>query len=747
MSIADGDSALGEPLTIFILQLIIIVTLSRVLAFFFKYLKQPPVIAEVVAGILLGPSAFGRSAAFKDTVFPDSSVHNSLTVVANIGLILFMYMVGLELDIKVLKKNAKSSMIIAFIALVVPFGMGMLVAVGLFNDLAESGVSFPSFALFVSVAYGITAFPVLARILTESRMLEDRVGSLALGAAAVEDVAAWILLAVSVAIAHAKSPLSGVWSMLILVGFIIFLFLVVRPVLVVVARRMTAEPHMNVPYIAFFLILVLGCAWFTENIGVHAIFGAFAMGIITPRENGFAVHISERVEDLTITLLLPLYFTLSGLATNIASISSGRAIGYAILVIITACIGKIGSATITAKFLKHSWRESFTIGVLMNAKGLVELIVLNIGLQAKVLTVEIFTIFVIMCIVTTCMTSPLVYFIYLRPKKRQLKKNAIKETHSFFVLTSDVKTATDSLTCLCAFSKSEDITKVMYLDKLSERPSSYFYQFADNEENPSDVPILKDKTHNDILTTIEKHGSNQGMVVKTEVLTSNDVSNDVVNMVHDNAYNFVMFGVDANAPRDAPIGSIIPEAILPLNTLALPLTSIILNTQMEGYLGWHSVTTSAINTAKQQSNSRIITYLHRGAGLQTVKKIVVPYDGRTWDDAALEVVLLTNPTVDVDMYVSFDTFKLMETRLKERTHINIISADDPYVAAREGCGQALDGFTLLVVGLDGKDSFVPVLELIHRVTCCTVIAYPSITPTNRDDFNTVDISGPDSIVV
>jgi len=456
--------------------------------------------------------------------------------------------------------------------------------------------------------------------------------------------------------------------------------------------------------------LVFASAWFTENIGVHAIFGGFIMGVITPRKNRFAIQMTERLEDLTLTLLLPLYFTLSGLSTNIASINTPTAGGYLVLIIVAAVIAKIGSASLAAKFCQNNWRDSITIGVLMNAKGLVELIVLNIGLQAGVLSVEIFSMFVVMCIVTTCMTSPLVYFIYLKKKREQVIP---KESHSFLLFVPDLKTATDAVTCVSAFSGTSDTTKVVYLNEISERPSSYFFQFS-RKHATDGAPSFKDKSHEDIMSSVRKHGSNQGLIVKSKILTSNEMALDVVSMADGHACNMIIFGINGESERETE-----PKS----NALSRSLSTFV-SLQMGGYMGWHSVASSAFTAAKARTSARIAAYIHRGAGLSTIHRIVFPYTGDSSERAALDLVLLSNPSVHVDIYALAGRSPPMEG---DNPNVSIVTVEDPFAAVSGAAKNSLEGFTLIVCGMDRADSNKAVVLLINEVSSCMLLVYNAIS--------------------
>eukprot|EP00026_Physarum_polycephalum_P008405 Phypoly_transcript_08488.p1 GENE.Phypoly_transcript_08488~~Phypoly_transcript_08488.p1 ORF type:complete len:368 (-),score=43.68 Phypoly_transcript_08488:407-1357(-) len=294
----------------------------------------------------------------------------------------------------------------------VPFGVGAALAFPLHRLFLDSKVPFSSFLLFVGVAMCITAFPVLARILAEENMTNTDLGVLALSSAAINDVIAWILLALVVSIARSSGKLNTLWVVLIMTGFILLMFIVVKPLLERLNRR--AGEKMREVMLVLTLLLIVAASWITEVIGIHAIFGGFLMGVIIPREGDFAHYLAERIEDLVVLLLLPLYFTYSGLRTSLGSLDTWEAWGACILVIILAVAGKVFGTMAAAKALSHPWRESLTLGILMNTKGLVELIVLNIGLDVGVLNMELFSIFVMMALVTTMVTSPALYFIWVR---------------------------------------------------------------------------------------------------------------------------------------------------------------------------------------------------------------------------------------------------------------------------------------------------------------------------------------------
>ncbi|KXH27084.1 sodium/hydrogen exchanger family protein [Colletotrichum nymphaeae SA-01] len=414
-----------DPITIFIIQAGLIIIVCHLLHWPLSKIRQPRVIAEVIGGIVLGPSVLGRIPGFRAAIFPTESIPN-LTLVANLGLVLYLFLIGLETDVRFLVSNWRVATSVAFAGLALPFAFGCALAWGLYNQFSgDEGVmhiDFPIYMLFIGVAIAITAFPVLCRILTELKLLDTSVGVIVLSAGVANDVVGWILLALCVALANAGTGLSALWILLACVGYMLFLFYLVRPALVWLLRRTgNIENGPSQSMIALILLIALASAFFTGIIGVHAIFGGFMVGLILPRENGFAIKVTEKLEDLIGALFLPLYFTLSGLNTNLGLLDSGIAWGYVIAVTFTAFLTKVIGASLAARLNGLVWRESFSIGALMSCKGLVELIVLNIGLQARILSTRTFTIFVVMALLTTFATTPLTSFLYPRWYQKKLE--------------------------------------------------------------------------------------------------------------------------------------------------------------------------------------------------------------------------------------------------------------------------------------------------------------------------------------
>ncbi|KAL0942957.1 k+ homeostasis protein kha1 [Colletotrichum truncatum] len=406
----------ADPIILFIIQATIVITLTRLLYWPLSKIREPKVIAEVIAGILLGPSVLGRIPGFTAAIFPPNSMP-PFRLAANIGLVLFLFLVGLEINLSYLLSNWRTAISVATLDMAIPFGLGVAVAYGLYNDFHDepgiAPISFGVFALFIGVAMAITAFPVLCRILTSLKLLNTTVGVIVLTSGIANDVVGWVLLALCVTLVNSGAGLTAVWILLVSIGFALFLGFAVRPAFMWVLRRTKSlENGPTQGVVALTLLLVLGSSFFTSIIGVHSIFGAFMVGLMCPHEGGFAIKLTEKIEDLISTLFVPLFFALSGINTNLGLLDSGRTWGYVIAIIIVAFLSKVIGGTAGARMNGLVWRESFTIGTLMSCKGLVELIVLNIGLQAKILSTRTFTMFVVMALVTTFATSPLVMWLY-----------------------------------------------------------------------------------------------------------------------------------------------------------------------------------------------------------------------------------------------------------------------------------------------------------------------------------------------
>ncbi|KAJ5280659.1 hypothetical protein N7478_006031 [Penicillium angulare] len=353
---------------------------------------------------------------FTETIFPTQSLQ-ALSVMANLGIILFLFLVGLETDLRFLIKNWRVAASVSALGMILPFGLGCAISYGLYNqfqnDPGTVPVDFGTFLLFIGIAMAITAFPVLCRILTELKLLGTEVGVIVLSAGVGNDVVGWILLALCVALVNANSGITALYVLLVAVAYVLFLTFIFRPLFIrFLERTGSIQKGPSQSVVMMTLLIALASAFFTQVIGIHAIFGGFVVGLMCPHEGGFAIKVAEKIEDLVAIIFLPLYFALSGLSTNLGLLDNGLVWGYVVGIIAIAFIAKVTGGALASRWCGMLWRESFSIGVLMSCKGLVELIVLNIGLQAKILSTRTFTMFVVMALVTTFMTTPLTVSLY-----------------------------------------------------------------------------------------------------------------------------------------------------------------------------------------------------------------------------------------------------------------------------------------------------------------------------------------------
>jgi Kef-type K+ transport system membrane component KefB len=387
-----------------LLALAAVVITGRVLGSLFRFIGQPPVIGEVVAGILLGPSLLGAVSQEAYTFLLPPSVAPGLGLIAQLGVVLYMFLVGVELDTDGLRGHLRSTVGIAFTSIVVPCGLGLWLATALYSTLAPTGVPFAHFMLFLGVAMSITAFPVLARILAYQGITRTPLGRLAVTCAAIGDVTAWCLLAFIVGVVQSREGSALTTSLLALV-FILFMFFIVRPAAINVSRRWEGEKP-DREAVAVALVAMLCSALTTEAIGVHAIFGAFLLGAVIPHDSRLARVLEQRTDYLVTILLMPAFFAFTGMRTEIGLLSGWNAWLTCGAIIVVATAGKFGGTLLGARLARHDWRTSASLAILMNTRGLMELIVLNVGLDLGVISPTLFAMLVIMAIVTTMMTTP-----------------------------------------------------------------------------------------------------------------------------------------------------------------------------------------------------------------------------------------------------------------------------------------------------------------------------------------------------
>ena len=404
-------SNLTHPVPLLLLQIIAILVAVRIFSYLFKYLGQPGVIGEIVAGIVLGPSVLGHffPGAFEFLFEPSSLV--PLNVISQIGLVLFMFVIGMELDLGVVRRKASETLVISHASIIVPFFLGLVLAYWVYPEFGAHHAPFLSFALFIGISVSITAFPVLARIVQERNLGKTPMGMLAIASAANNDVTAWCLLAAVIAVAKAGDAVGALYTIALTAVYILFMFCLARPFLRKIGELYNKRETVGKTLVAFIFLVLILSSYITEVLGIHALFGAFLAGVIMPDNLSFRRVMTEKVEDVAVVLFLPLFFVFTGLRTEIGLLNTPHLWGVCALFIVMSIAGKLLGATLSARAVGESWKDSLSIGVLMNTRGLMELIVLNIGYEMGIIPGSLFVIFVIMALFTTFMATPLLSLI------------------------------------------------------------------------------------------------------------------------------------------------------------------------------------------------------------------------------------------------------------------------------------------------------------------------------------------------
>ena len=397
---------------LFFLQLAFILAVCRVVGILFKQLGQSQVVSEMIAGVVMGPSLMGWLLPdFSAYLFPPAS-QPILFAVCQVGLVLYMFLIGVEFDIELIRSRLRSAASISLAGILAPFALGALLAF----YLAPANADLPSFALFMGAAMSITAFPMLARIIFEQGLSKTSLGTLALAAGSMDDAAAWCVLAVVLA-SFQNNINIAIYAIGGGVLFALVTLLVIKPLLQPWGKKVAESGEMSVGILSSVLMLTMLGAWFTDFIQIYAVFGAFVMGIAMPRGK-FAQELHRIIYPLTTAFLLPVFFVYSGLNTKIGLVNTPFLWLIAALVLLAAIVGKGVACYLAARWHGESHREAMAIGTLMNARGLMELIILNIGLQRGIIEPALFAILVLMAIVTTLMATPIFERVYGNREER-----------------------------------------------------------------------------------------------------------------------------------------------------------------------------------------------------------------------------------------------------------------------------------------------------------------------------------------
>jgi Kef-type K+ transport system membrane component KefB len=537
---------LTHPLAILLAQIITIIITARILGWACKKIGQPTVIGEIIAGIVLGPSLLGMYfPEFFNTLFPDHSMGN-LQFLSQIGLILFMFMVGMELDLKTLKNKAHDAVVISHASIIFPFALGMGLAYFIYQNFTPSGVQFLSFGLFLGIAMSITAFPVLARIVHERGIHKTRLGAIVITCAAADDISAWCLLAAVIAIAKAGSFVSSLYTIAIAVVYVFLMLKLVKPFLKRVGDLYPSRETMSKQIVAIFFLTLIVSSYTTEVIGIHALFGAFMAGVIMPESTKFRNIFIEKVEDVALVLLLPLFFVFTGLRTEIGLLNDPYLWKITGLIILVAITGKFIGSALAAKFVGQNWRDSLTIGALMNTRGLMELVVLSIGYDLGILSPEIFSMMVIMALVTTFMTGPALDLINrIFRKKPSLLSEQVNQLVKYKIILSfgNPEMGRSLLRLASNMIKKQNGNATVTALHLCSNNVLHHYNITEYE-NESFSPIIQESKHlNQKITTLFK--------------ATDDIDADITEITNRGDFDLLLIGIGQSIFEGSLLGKIL----------------------------------------------------------------------------------------------------------------------------------------------------------------------------------------------
>ena len=516
-----------------LLQIIVILAICRIVGMLFKRIGQPVVIGEIIAGLLLGPSVLGYFFPQVFTfLFPEESL-SYIKILSQFGLILFMYSIGMELDLSVVRKRFNDTVLISHTSTIVPFFLGMLIAYYIYKDYNSAETSFLPFALFIGISLSITAFPVLARIIQERGMTRSHLGSISLASAANGDITAWCILAAVVAYTQSDTMSSAIYTVLFSLVYIFVMFFLIRPIFKIIGNLYHNKEVMDKSLIAFMFFVLLVSSYITEILGLHALFGAFVAGMIMPENLKFRKIMNEKVEDVSLALFLPLFFVYTGLQTEIGLINGLDMWLLCSVFIVAAIIGKFGGTLVAARLSKENWENSLYMGAFMNTRGLMELIVLTIGLEMKILPPVIFVMLVLMTLVTTFMTSPLISLINVLFRKSERIRFQRKErlkTNTFKILLSFGRASSGQVMLDLAYQMFSKGPKRMDLTAL--------HLTVGSDINPVNTKDFEKDSFAPILYEANK----LNMVIQKRYDVCSNAQQHICSIVNDENFDFLLVG-------------------------------------------------------------------------------------------------------------------------------------------------------------------------------------------------------------
>ncbi|ACK67778.1 sodium/hydrogen exchanger [Rippkaea orientalis PCC 8801] len=542
------------PIVVLVLiQILTVIILSRIMGLGCRAIRQPLVIGEIIAGIMLGPSLLGLIAPdLMTTMFPPETLP-ILNILSQIGLIFFMFLIGLELNPSYLKEQLDTAILTSHVSILVPFSLGSVLALLLYPLVSNDGVSFTAFALFLGSAMSITAFPVLARIITENNLQKSHLGTLALTCAAVDDVTAWCLLALAITVIRTNSVIGAIPTIIESIVYITFMLTAVRWLLEKLAIHYQRTQKLSQLVLALIYIGVVVSALITELIGIHLIFGAFLLGAAMPKDPKLVKEIAEKTEDFVLIFLLPIFFAYSGLRTQIGLLNRPELWLLCAAVVAVAISGKYIGTYYAARFCGVNKREASALGWLMNTRGLTELIVLNIGLSFGVISPLLFTMLVIMALVTTFMTSPLLEWTF---PKAKIRLEALAEevpkvvAPNYGILVAVANPNTQKGLLEIAIIIAGNASSIIYPLSLIQLDEDYLYQSTPEEANR--LINEKEKQLKRLVNTLEPVELRE--IVHPIVRIANDVSKETAQIAVSEQINLIIVGWHRPAFSDNRLG-------------------------------------------------------------------------------------------------------------------------------------------------------------------------------------------------
>jgi Kef-type K+ transport system membrane component KefB len=659
-------------LLIFILQLAVILVAARVVGLLCRFIQQPQVVGEMAAGILLGPSLLGWAAPEVSAfLFPPASLVH-LNTASQLGLLLFMFLVGVEFDPKLLRGRGHTAVMTSHVSIVAPFFLGSVLALHLYPQLSDSSVDFVGFTLFMGAAMSVTAFPVLARILVERNLLRTKVGAVTIACAAVDDVTAWSILAFVIAIVRANALETPLWVTLVgTAAFVAIALLVIRPALRWLEQRYHNAGRLTQDMMAVVLLVLLASAWTTEWLGIHALFGAFLAGSIMPKDRGFVHDLNLKLEDLTVVFLLPLFFANAGLRTSFGLVSGPEMWGFFGLIMLVAVAGKFGGSTLAARITGLNWREASAIGILMNTRGLMELVILTIGLDLGVISPALFTMMVMMALVTTAMTTPLLQWMY--PVHRMRESEAEGAVPEVFVAMLPVSLPASGPGLLRVARALVPAGRRLRLYGMHLRRSETLAIDFDAEEVPASEGALQP-----MLRVAER----DGIEVRPIAFVSQKPSRDIVDIAQVKGAELIVMGWHKPVVTHRILGGIVSEVLA-------------------------------------DANSDVAVYVERH--FEPWRRLLVPYRGGIHDDAALEAAgrIAANEGVEVVVLQVSDAehplvlpASLRDSAVADRVKVTSMADPDPIRGVVE---EALHGnYELVVVGVAKTWGLTPDIDFLGQ---------------------------------